>query len=169
MADEFQQARWSRIIPLLREFETYLAPDAPPLEIINANDWEWSDEEYRHRKREFKICSGSGVYLLFNANEQLRYIGVAMNTFDHRIWGHDEYVNRRWTDVIRFHSGWCFLAPALEFFLIVKLQPRTIRHTLATRLASARLLAWELVPFSEPERGQRTASFAPLFWLSFEG
>jgi hypothetical protein len=108
---------------MLREFETYLAPDAPRLEIINADDRKWSYEEYRCRKREFKICSGNGVYLLFNSEDQLRYVGVAMNTFDHRIWGHDEQVTRQWTDVIPFPSGWYFLAPALEFFLIVRLQP----------------------------------------------
>ena len=99
------------------------APDAPRLEIVNANDRAWSDDEYRRRKREFKICSGNGVYLLFNAEEQLRYVGAAMNTFDDRIWGHDADVNRHWTDVIPFPTGWYFLAPALEFFLIVKLQP----------------------------------------------
>ena len=52
-----------------------------------------------------------------------RYVGLAMNRFDDRIWGHDEYVSRRWTDVIPFEHGWYFLAPALEFFLIVRLQP----------------------------------------------
>jgi len=123
MDDELQPARWSEIIPLLREFETYLAPDAPRLEIIHANDRAWSYEEYRRRKREYKICSGKGVYLLFNAEEQLRYVGAAMNTFDDRIWGHDEHVSRRWTDVIPFPSSWSFFAPALECFLIVKLQP----------------------------------------------
>ena len=123
MADEQPPARWAMITQLLREFESYLAADAPRLEIVHANDWEWSYEEYRRRKREFKICSGNGVYLLFNADEQLRYVGVAMNAFDHRIWTHDEHVSRRWTDVIPFPSGWYFLAPALEFFLIVRLQP----------------------------------------------
>ena len=79
--------------------------------------------EYRRRKRELKVCSGNGVYLIYSPEEQLRYVGVAMNTFDHRIWGHDDEVSRRWTDVIPLPSDWYFFAPALEFFLIVKLQP----------------------------------------------
>lgn len=118
-----QLGRWNNIIPLIRKFETYLAPDAPKLQIINANDSEWSYEEYRRRKSEFHICSGNGVYFLFDAEEQLRYIGLAMNTFDNRIWGHDEYVSRRWTDAIIFPNEWYFMAPALECFLIIKLQP----------------------------------------------
>lgn len=118
-----EPTRWSPIIPLLREFETYLAADAPRLKIVHANDVSWSNEEYRRRRRESKVFSGYGVYLIFNAEERLRYVGLAMNDFDQRIWGHDQHVSRRWTDVIPFEHGWYFLAPALEFFLIVRLQP----------------------------------------------
>lgn len=123
MAEDIQPARWSPIIPLLRAFETYLAADAPRLKIVHANDIGWSYEEYLCRRRESKVFSGYGVYLIFNAEEQLRYVGLAMNTFDARIWGHDEHLSRHWTDVIPFEHGWYFLAPALEFFLIVRLQP----------------------------------------------
>ena len=50
MANESQLARWSAIVPLLREFETYIASDAPRLDIVNAIDREWSYEKYRHWK-----------------------------------------------------------------------------------------------------------------------
>jgi hypothetical protein len=128
MSDGLQSGRWHSIIPILREFETYLAADAPKLEVVNANDFEWSYEEYRRRKRGFRICSGRGVYLLFNAEAQLRYVGLAMNAFDDRIWGHDEYIQRRWTDVIAFQDDWRFMAPALECFLIARLQPPDNTH-----------------------------------------
>ena len=115
--------RWGMVEPLLREFESYLSADAPQLRIVHANDRNWSYEEYRQRKQEFKVCSGNGVYLIYDAAAQLQYVGLAMNTFDHRIWGHDEHFSRQWTDVIPFDPAWYFLAPALEFFLIVRLQP----------------------------------------------
>ena len=38
--------RWDRVIPLLQEFESYLSPKTPTLEIENANDIQWSQEEY---------------------------------------------------------------------------------------------------------------------------
>jgi hypothetical protein len=123
MEDAQSLPRWRTVEPLLREFKSYLAADAPPLRIVPANDYDWSDEEYRQRKRDFKVCSGSGVYLIFDAASELQYVGLAMNTFDHRIWSHDEYISRQWTDVIPFDPAWYFLAPALEFFLIVRLQP----------------------------------------------
>jgi hypothetical protein len=121
--DTHSLPRWRKVEPLLREFESYLAAEAPPLRIVPANDYDWSDEEYRQRKRDFKVCSGSGVYLIFDVASQLQYVGLAMNTFDHRIWSHDEYISRQWTDVIPFDPAWYFLAPALEFFLIVHLRP----------------------------------------------
>ena len=123
MDEALSLPRWSTVEPLLREFESYLAANAPRLRILSANDYTWSYEEYRQRKQEFKVCSGNGVYLIYDAASQLQYVGLAMNTFDHRIWGHDEHVSRRWTDVIPFDPAWYFLAPALEFFLIVRLRP----------------------------------------------
>jgi hypothetical protein len=123
MEEAVSLPRWSTVEPLLREFESYLATDAPRLRIVSANDCDWSYEKYRRRKREFKLCSGNGVYLIYDAASQLEYVGLAMNTFDHRIWDHDDQVSRQWTDIIPFDPAWYFLAPALEFFLIVRLQP----------------------------------------------
>src|SRR5262249_57527184 len=70
--DTHSLPRWRTVEPLLRKFESYLAADAPPLRIVAANDYEWSDEEYRQRKRDFKVCSGNGVYLIFNAASELQ-------------------------------------------------------------------------------------------------
>ena len=123
MSDAPECSRWNGVLQVLREFETYLALDMPKLQIVNADDSEWSCEEYRRRRRQSQICSGKGVYLLFNVEEQLRYVGLALNAFDKRIWCHDGHVRRRWTDVVTFPDNWCFVAPALECFLIVKLQP----------------------------------------------
>jgi hypothetical protein len=120
--------RWSSVISVVREFEAHLAHNAPKLQIVNAIDREWSYEEYRQRKREFRICSGKGVYLIFDVEDRLQYVGLAMNAFDDRIWSHDEYVPRKWTDVIAFPDDWCFIAPALECFLIAKLKPPGNSH-----------------------------------------
>jgi excinuclease UvrABC nuclease subunit len=67
------------------------------------------------------------VYLIFDRDEHLIYVGVA-GWLDKRIWSHDqqpEFVSRprRWTDVILFDQSCAFLAPALEEFLIARLEP----------------------------------------------
>lgn len=114
--------RWQPILPHLQEFERYLAPDIPSLGIEPASDRQWTDEQYRaHRKT--GVFSKYGVYLIFAPDESLEYVGVAMNDFDSRIWSHDAYVNRRWTDVISFAHEFYFLAISLEFYLIARLQP----------------------------------------------
>src|SRR4051794_32026216 len=58
MVEVVSLSRWSTVEPLLSEFESHLATDAPRLRIVHANDSDWSYEEYRQRKREFKVCSG---------------------------------------------------------------------------------------------------------------
>lgn len=138
MVEEPQPARWSTIIPLLREFEGYLAEDAPRLALVHANDSRWSDEAYRRRRAELKYGSKYGVYLLFEGTEQLRYVGLAMYSFDKRIWSHDGYISRQWTDIIPFEDTWYFLAPALEFFLISRLQPPDNRSYRNDRIGERR-------------------------------
>jgi hypothetical protein len=64
---------------------------------------------------------------MFDANEHLIYVGVA-GWLGKRIWSHDRNPEfrlrpRRWTDVILIAPEYAFLAPALEEFLIAKLEP----------------------------------------------
>ena len=116
------EPRWQPIIPHLGEFQRYLAENIPPLEILAANDRAWSQERYLDQEKS-GIFNQYGVYLIFAPDESLQYIGVAMNRFHDRIWSHDDYVDRRWTDIVPLPHAYYFLAPALEFFLICRLRP----------------------------------------------
>ena len=114
--------RWKPIVPHLRDFETHLCSDFPPLQIQAANERSWSQQRYLDQ-RKTGIFNGYGVYLLFAEDQTLLYVGLAMNRFDDRIWSHDHHVERHWTDVVAIGHEHYFLAPALEFFLISRLHP----------------------------------------------
>ena len=114
--------RWDMIVPHLHEFQSHLANHIPQLIIQNATDRQWPHDRYL-QQRKTGIFSQKGVYLLFDNEEKLQYVGVATNTFDDRIWSHDWWIDRRFIDVIPFPDDYCFLALALEFFLIRRLQP----------------------------------------------
>ena len=116
------EARWEPILPVLREFQSSLRSKGSALRIVSACDRRWSEQRYQ-QERKTGIYRKYGVYLIFNPLEILEYVGLAMNAFDDRIWSHDSYVNRQYTDVVAFDHTFYFLAPALEFFLIVRLQP----------------------------------------------
>ena len=114
--------RWKHILPLLTEFQSHLAASVPKLEIKQAADRESSNEEYKTKKpRGFPQTRG--VYLLFDSSETLLYVGLATYTFDTRVWSHDGDLPRRYVDIIEFDPEHCFLAPALELFLISRLSP----------------------------------------------
>lgn len=117
-----EPARWASVLPLLAEFQSSLSPSVPQLKIIPANDRQWTLDRYEkeNKKGTFKQY---GVYLLYDPEGVLRYVGVAMNSFHDRIWSHEADVNRRWTDLIPFPIEYYYLAPALEFFLIARLKP----------------------------------------------
>ena len=117
------EARWKAILPVLEEFQSFLSAKVPKLRIVVANDRRWPQERYLQQRKP-GIFLEYGVYLIFDPSETLEYVGLAMNTFDDRIWSHDSYVDRQWTDVIPMSHAYYFLAPALEFFLIVRLRPR---------------------------------------------
>lgn len=116
------ERRWQPIIPHLQEFRRQLAGHLPELRIVPANDRSWSDDEFQ-TQRMTGILSQYGVYLIFAPDESLEYVGLAMYSFDKRVWSHDEHINRQWTDVIAFSHQFFFLAPALEFWLICRLHP----------------------------------------------
>jgi hypothetical protein len=116
------ETRWAPIIPHLRGFQRHLAPHVPPLAIHHLNDRRWTREQY------LKQCKAGqfnhyGVYLMFDREEKLEYVGVAMNSFHNRIWDHDSFVERMLTDVIPIPHAYYFLGLSLEFFLICRLHP----------------------------------------------
>ena len=116
------ERRWERIIPHIKEFQSHLAKHVPELRIEFANDNTWSNDQYKEQRKS-GIYSRFGVYLMFDNAECLEYVGVAMNSFDDRIWSHRTFVERRYTDVIAIPHQFYFLGLALEFFLICRLQP----------------------------------------------
>ena len=119
-----EMPRWKPIIERLRRFEQdFCSPTMPPLRIVHASDRTWSDAEYRARKPKGFPSNKRGVYLLFDSDERLLYVGVATGCFDQRVWDHDSWSQRRYIDIIIFDDRWLILAPALEFYLIVALNP----------------------------------------------
>lgn len=115
--------RWNSVFSELRRFERSLHPSTPRLEIHLANDKCWTVAESDAYYRQTGVLKKRGVYLMFDDGGVLEYVGVAMYTFNDRIWKHDHLVTRRWTDVIPFTDRNYYLAPALEFYLIARLHP----------------------------------------------
>src|SRR4051812_10751319 len=69
-----------------------------------------------------------GVYLLYDWDDSLQYVGVATYSFDKRMWRHDKHfeskgLDRGTIEVICFEADTSFLAPALEYYLISRLKP----------------------------------------------
>mgnify|MGYP002623483324 CR=1 FL=1 len=115
--------RWREIVPHLDEFQSYLATQVPRLSIEPLNDREWTYARYRQACAD-GVFDRPGVYFIFAPDQTLEYIGVATGIFHDRIWSHDEWVNRRWTDGIALNDDYRFLAPSLELFLISRLVTR---------------------------------------------
>lgn len=117
-----EERRWQPVSNVLREFHGFLAPHLPAFRITAANNRRWSEEQYRAQCGT-GIFDRRGVYLLFNSSEVLEYVGLATVSFHKRIWSHDDWVDRQWIDVIPFSDETFFLAPALEYLLIIRLRP----------------------------------------------
>lgn len=115
--------RWRTVKAALAEFQECLSVSVPALRIVAANDRQWSKQECQ-RQRRTGVFAEKGVYLIYGAGGELLYVGVALVSFDKRIWMHDDYIpERRWTDVVPFQKRYVFLALALERFLIARLKP----------------------------------------------
>lgn len=115
--------RWRPVLDSIKHFELLLASAIPPLRITAAVDKNWTDEEYKRLRPEGFPGELRGVYLIYDPAAVLQYVGLAMWSFDTRVWSHDAHMDRRWIDVIAFDDQcWC-LAPALEFRLICDLHP----------------------------------------------
>ena len=133
------EARWTPIIPVLEEFQAFLSPTVPRLSLAAANDRQWSQDRYE-TQRASGIFDRRGVYIIFDGDAVPQYVGVAMYRFHDRIWSHDDWIQRRWTDVIPLSDQCYFLAPALEFFLIVRLQPSGNSHYKDYRIPEKKII-----------------------------
>jgi hypothetical protein len=121
--------RWQHLRAALDDFRSYLAPNTPPFVLHAANDYWWDDDEYKRLRPAGFPSRMRGVYLMYDDAGELMYVGVALVSFDKRVWSHDDLfashgVERRWTDVIALEPEYAFLALSLEFFLISRLRPK---------------------------------------------
>jgi hypothetical protein len=114
--------RWQPLLPVLDEFQANLAPQFRRLELTAATDKQWSDAEYWKLRPKGFPSRLRGVYLLFDEDDCLLYVGLAMWRFDKRVWAHDEWIPRRWIDIISLDDRSIFLAPSLEFWLISRIK-----------------------------------------------
>ena len=116
-----------RLAPIRRELErfqrTLCHPSMPPLAVIPATDRHWTDAEYASRKPAGFPGDLGGVYLIYDDAETLQYVGVALWSFDKRVWSHDAAISRRYIDIVPIVDAWLPLALALEFWLIQALAP----------------------------------------------
>ena len=121
--------RWRAVRTSLDDFRKYLSPDVPCFPIVAANDFKWSEEEYNRLRPKGFPTKLNGVYLIFDEQEVLLYVGVSVVNFDKRVWSHDSHfkacgAQRRWTDIIVLPRECAFLGLSLEYFLICRLRPR---------------------------------------------
>jgi len=116
-----------RFVPIQRELErfqrTLCNPSMPPLVVIHATNRQWTDAEYASRKPAGFPGRLRGVYLISDDAEVLQYVGVALWSFDKRVWSHDAMIQRRFIDIVPIADAWLPLALALEFWLIQALAP----------------------------------------------
>ncbi len=115
--------RWRPIIPVIAEFQSYISTEVQPLKIIAATDRNWTETEYKRFRPSGFPSRLRGVYLIFDPLGKLLYVGVAILSYDKRVWSHDNNLERRWIDIIPFEDKYVFFALSLEFLLITRLKP----------------------------------------------
>lgn len=115
-----------RLVAVLAEFRTFLAPHVPPFHVENCS----LEDGSRNPK-----LNWPGVYVMYGHGEAFKYVGVASknNCIDKRVWTHergecDPERLSTGTNIIPFEREFAFLAPALEEFLIRRLQPVANTH-----------------------------------------
>jgi len=115
------QARWTQVIRLLQDFQALLAPEVMQLKLERGVDCLSTDR----LTQKCPALKREGVYLIFDENEKLVYIGSAANQplvkrVRNQIFTTRFGTQPRWIDIIPFDSRWSFFIPALELYLIRK-------------------------------------------------
>jgi hypothetical protein len=117
---------------LLSEFCASLADGVVDLRIHFITDRTLTGEQYAAiRESTGWVLDSAGVYIIYADDGALLYIGKAStnNWIDKRAWSHEDPehrirgVRRRWIYAIPLPEEQAFLAPALEEFLISRLNP----------------------------------------------
>ena len=116
--------RWAGLNEALKVFRTFLSASAPSdIKPFEAAQWQKNAKpEYPFTQPRWLPSKNGGVYLLYDNDGQLLYVGVARVNFDKRVWTHSEMA-WKYLDVIPFDDQYLFLASALEHFLILRLKP----------------------------------------------
>jgi hypothetical protein len=114
--------RWQHLNDAIAEFRRDLAPTFPSLTIESLYEHSWTHDQYRLSRTDKRFLKW-GVYIFFDALDNVLYVGQATFAFDKRVWSH-EIPDASHIDVVSFpESVWHFI-PALELFLICKLKPK---------------------------------------------
>ena|SRR5260221_2330799 len=121
--------RWRAVRNALDEFQRYMSPQVPPFQTVAAYDYDWNSEEYKRRRPQGFPSRLHGVYLIYNEQNELLYVGAALFNFDKRVWSHDSTFTSceaqpRWIDIIPLAPAYAFLGLSLEYFLICRLKPK---------------------------------------------
>ncbi len=112
--------RWERLQQLLTEFQLLLASQVPRLQLHEGVGPGLPPQR--------AVLKQPGVYLLFDAASVLRYVGCApCRPMITRVRSHLRAGGRlgyrpSYVDAVPFEWEWCFLAPALELYLIQKVE-----------------------------------------------
>lgn len=113
---------WNPVRRELTEFRRYLAPKLPELAVEHAfdfislaADWEWGRERGMWKER--------GVYLIYDDDPKLLYVGKADGTFDRRLKVQAQKHGASEVAIIIVPIRFAFITPALESFLIARMQP----------------------------------------------
>ena len=102
--------RWELLKEAVDKFSEYFASKFPKLKVEESSDvLNWEDQ--------------IGVYLIFDCNSSLFYVGEATVNFGSRISDHKNTFECSTVDLIVFPTNIRCFIPALERFLIKELQP----------------------------------------------
>lgn len=112
---------WLPVEREIKAFRQFLRPDFPRLVVEHALEkdmrrdyWKWG--------RKSGLWKQSGVYLIYDVEGALLYIGKATASFEKRVLtSFDAISDADSLAVIRFPDGLVFMAHALEAFLIARL------------------------------------------------
>lgn len=115
--------RWNDLKTALDEFRGIFS-DSPAWqpELLNDRD----DNELYRSQLAARAFAGAGVYLHYSPSGDLLYVGMTMSGL-HRCWDCRPQ-DCRWTDVVPPPNGFDLFVPALEIYLIRRLQPLNNKH-----------------------------------------
>src|ERR1700744_5995027 len=83
--DEPMQPRWKDVSEAINEFRRHLSADFPSFVVQHLYDFAWTPEQYKS-SRKTSAYNACGVYLVYDADGKLLYVGKASWTFDKRGW-----------------------------------------------------------------------------------